>query len=325
MRLRNFFLLAEMPRGRGDPTWAMLDWCYQQTQPFTIKQALEVYVANGGRAKSDDPKGNLGSFTSLFQGFVAKKEKEGMKPKPGKGPYWPPSERRPLVKVSGRGKGYQGEHAGMYRWALDKPLRDPSTARFVNPADDKEEETAGDAMDRLEDEQSGIGAAALVAAMKRWKKMTDINVITADIKAHIPKRLWVDAMQVAWDQFSPAQKDSEELASAEDELDPAHAPHTGHEFDDEDEGEFSSSPEPEPFDPEEPDEEEPPPPPVKKPAVPAPAPKAAVPEPEDDEEEDDIEEPTKQQAGAANFLKPSTPAPSPAKPKSPLSKWMKRR
>lgn len=323
MRLRNFFL-TEMPRGRGDPTWAMLDWAAQQTRPFTIKQALQVYIANGGRAKSDDPEGNLGSFTSLFQGFVAKQHKAGMKPKPGKAPYWPPSERRPLIKASGGNRGKQGEGAGLFSWALDKPLRDPSTARFVNPANEPdEEETAGDAMDRLENEVHGIGAQNLVAAMKRWKKMPSIVAAAADIKATIPRRCQMDAMIVAADLLHDQGKASDQdVEDAEQEISQsAQAPTPA---DDDDTGEFSD----EPYDDGsgfEDDEEEPAAPP---PTAPKPAAKAPEPEPEEPED-DEVEEPTKQQAGAANFLKPSVPSQqqAPAKPKSqsPVSKFFKKK
>lgn len=338
-RLHKFFGLNEMARGKDPATLAMLDWAAQQTKPFTIRQAYDVYVANGGRSTSASD--NIQSFTTQFQKMVAKQWLDGETPKKGRAPYWPPSDRRPMVNYGQRGqRGGGASNKGYFIWALDKPLRDPGATKLVDPDDDH---NAGAAADRLEKALSRmgkgiapdpkVGRQKAKDAIERWKKLKTINKISADIKATIPKGAQMDAMQIAWDMLS-GDADGDGEQGAEDQVQ-ATAPQDddddsvfGGFADDEDDidfGDMSSEEEPE-------EEPEPAPPAPKaaspaKPAAPPPAPAAPEPEPEDDdidfggfEDDDEVEPSTAQQAGAASALKPEpaavpTPAPAAAPPK----------
>lgn len=305
-RLHSFFL-TEMPRPKSDAILSVLDWAAQQKQPFTVKDLYKVYVTNGGRA--DSVSDNIQSFSTQIMKYVAKpwkddQEKYGLSPK------------RPLTFAKRGSRGAGNPH--LLQWGLDKPLRDPGLAKFVNPSD--EEEGAGEAMDRLE---AMMGPEKLKAAMARWQKLPNLNAVVADIKGTVPRKGQMDALHVASDfMMDQGKADPGDVDAAEDDVAPA--PQAGPD-DDEDYGEFSDAPM---FDPDEfgDDEEESPatapkPSPRKPPTKPAPEPEPMELEPD----EDDVEEPTAQQAGAANFIKPSAP-PAPAAPakKSSVGALMKK-
>jgi hypothetical protein len=309
MRLRNFFL-TEMPRPRGDAMWAVLDWAAQQKGTFTIKDLYRVYLQNGGRAESMGD--NISSFSTGVMKYVAQPGKVKIDRKTGQSKHpeghYDLSQKRPILQIHGGSQG--GGNAKIMKWGLDKPLRDPHAARFVEP----EDEGAGEAMDRLE---VLLGGDKLKQAMARWQKLPNLNAVVADIKASVPKRAQMDALHVASDILMDQGKaDEDDVETAADEVPPA-----PQDDDEEDYGEFTDAPEP--FNPDDyPDEEEP---------APAPQKQQAEPEPEEEPEpepEDDVEEPTTHQAGAANFIKSQTPPPSPVMPtvrKSPVSKFFKKK
>jgi hypothetical protein len=345
-RLHEYFM-SEMPRGKGDPILATLDWAAQQKGTFTIRDLYKVYVANGGRANSEGD--NIQSFSTQINKYIAKPWKDDQV-------KYAISDKRPMVAVKQGSRGGGGRNPTILKWGLDRPLRDPSAARFVEPEDDN---TSGDAMDRLEKVLSHMGKGLppdpkqgrqrLQAAIERWKKMKNLNQVVADIRGTIPKAGQMDALHVASEFLMDRGAASEDdVDDAEDQVAPASQAVSTHD-DDDDVGEFSDEPEDldaipdDEYD--EVEDEEPPPPPAKKPAAPptfskpatppptpgssgvtvrkkAEPPPAPAPEPEDDDE-DDVEEPTKQQAGAANFIKPQATTPAAPK-KSPLSKFFKR-
>lgn len=336
-----------MARPKGDAIKAVIYWASQQKQPFTIRQAYQVYTSNGGRENSEGD--NLGSFTTQFQKYVAKDWKEGQTPKKGGAPYWPPSDRRPLMNAKRGGRGAADAHT--FQWALNKPMSDPSTAKFINPDDDN---NTGAAMDKLEKVMSRmgkglppdekVGRQRLQAAIERWKKMKNLSQVVADIKATVPAKGQMDALHIASEfLMDKGAVDQDDVEDAEQEVEPE-AP----EQDDDDVGDFSDDPDGDDdlgmdFDDLTGDEPEAP-----APAAPsAPTPVPATPEPEDDDdlgmdftdlgdEEDDVEPTTKSQAGAQSFLKPTPPtapkaapqrpaAPTPPPKKSRLSPFFKKK
>jgi hypothetical protein len=364
-RLYEYFMF-EMPRRKGDPILATLDWAAQQRGTFTINDLYNVYVANGGRANSMGD--NKQSFSTQINRYIAKPWKEDQD-------KYGVSEKRPLLAVRRGARGGGGRNPTILQWGLDRPLRDPSAAHFVEPDDDS---STGDAMDRLEKVLSRMGKGLpddpkqgrqrLKAAIERWKKMKTLNQVVADIRGTIPKAGQMDALHIASEfLIDRGAADEDDVEDAEDQVAPAPPAVSSHD-DDDDVGEFSDEPEDldtipdeeydeeeseatsdDEYDEEEPeatsddeyDEEEPPSPPVKrtiappsfsKPVTPSAGPGVTVrkkeeppaatarPEPEDDDEED-IEEPTKRQAGAANFIRPQA---TPAAPKSPLTKFFRR-
>lgn len=291
MRLRSFFL-TEMPRPRGDAMWAVLDWAAQQKGTFTIRDLYNVYVRNGGRA--DSLGDNIQSFTTGIMKYVAQPGKYKINKRTGQPKDYSLSQKRPIMQVQRGARGAGG--AALMKWGLDKPLRDPTAAKFV----DVEDPSAGDAMDNLE---AMIGPEKLKAAMARWKKMGHTDKAVADIKGTIPKKGWMDAMHILMDLGGGAESDEE----AEDELDSTPAAASPQQDDDEEDyGEIGDEiPE---FDPDEfEDDEESPV--FAAPAKSAPPPPAAK-EPEPEPEEPEPTPQTQQQAGAANFIKPSAATPA---------------
>ena len=333
------FFIPEMARGKGDAILATLDWAAQQNGTFTIKDLYRVYVSNGGRANSESD--NIQSFSTQINKYIAKPWKDDQT-------KYGVSEKRPILAVKQGSRGGGGRNPTILRWGLDRPLRDPGAAKFVEPEDDN---TSGDAMDRLEKTLSYMGKGLpadpkrgrqrLQAAIERWKKMKSLNQVVADIRGTIPKAGQMDALHIASEFLMDRGAASEDdVDDAEDQVAPSPQSTSTHD-DDDDVGEFSDAPD---FD-EIPDDEfdeievdEPPPPPAKKPPAPPSFSKPTggagpgvsvrkkgepAPEPEDDGDEDDVEAPTKQQAGAANFVKSDEPKPA-APRKSPVSKFFKR-
>jgi hypothetical protein len=334
-RLKEFFVLSEMPRVKEEPIKAMLDWAAAQKGTFTARQLYNVYVANGGRSASLGD--NYPSFRTQLMKMVARFWKD-----PPKNQV---SQDRPIVAVKRGSKGGGGANPDVLKWGLPGPLR-TGDASFVNPDDD---ENTGAAMDRLEKVLSRmgkglppdqkVGRQKLQAAIERWKKMRNLNQVVVDIKGTIPKVGQMDALHIASEfLMDKGAVDQDDVEDAEDQVAPTPSgpePSAGDE--EEDDFDFSDEPHVSPDEweslPNEPDEEEPeeiepdeeptpPPPPPKPPggvevrkkpgATPPP-----TPEPEDDE--DEVEPATKQQAGASTFLKPFKPA-----KKSPVSKWFKK-
>lgn len=343
-RLHKFFGLSEMARTKEEPIKAVLDWAAQQKGTFTISDLYKVYVANGGRANSEGD--NKQSFTTQIMKLTARFWKDGEKAEV--------SEKRPLQAVTRGSRGGGGRDPTVIKWGLGHALREPGDARFVNPDDDN---NSGEAMDRLEKALSYVGKGLppdpkagrqkLQASIERWKKMKSLNQIVADIRGSIPKKGQMDALHIASEfLMDRGQVDQDDVEDAEAAVAPA--PSSQHDDDHDDGGDFSDEPsgghedmpDDEFSDTDVEPEEEPapapvapkaniPPPPAgvfrRQPAKPA-APPTPTPEPDDDDlelDDDDIEEPTKQQAGAANFIKPpAAPPAAPAPPKkSPVSKF----
>lgn len=271
--------MGEMARPKGEAIKAVFDWAAQQPGNFTIRDLYKVYTANGGRA--DTAGENLQSFTTQIMKYIARPWKDGEKAEV--------SEKRPMLAVKQGSRGAGNPH--IVKWALGKPLRDPTTAKFVNPGEGDDEQTSGDAMDRLEEL---IGADKLKAAMTRWKKMPDLNRVVADIRGTIPKKGQMDALHIASEfLMDRGAADEDEIEDAEAEVAPAPQAEPDEE---EDLGDFSDEPD------EEPDEYE-------NDEEPAPAPTfqrtptaKAKPEPEEpDEPEED--EPEEEPAGAPGAIK----------------------
>lgn len=188
-------LVREMARTRGEAVWAVLDWASQQTGDFTINDMYKVFVANGGGS-------TIQQFHTIIGHLTAKPWKDDQE-KYALGP------NRPLriVKRGARGKG----GAGTYEWGLDGPLRAPQQPKEPLAP---EGSPLGDILDRLEDK---LGRDQLKAAMARWKRMTDVHKIAADIRATIPARYQIDAMQVGTEHLvSSGQADEEEVEDAEE-------------------------------------------------------------------------------------------------------------
>lgn len=209
-RLVNLYNITEMARTRDEPTWRMLDWCAQQTKPFTIKDMERAYNAAGGRSTG-------GSFATLANHFVAKYDPNATKEKHRADKY-KLSSSRPIVYAK---RGFVGKGgAATYEWGLDGPLR-PISADSDDRSwshSDEDDTPINKILDTLE---TKLGANVVKAALKRWRTMHDVNRIAIDIKATIPKPLQMDALHVATEHLvDSGEADEDDVKAAEDEVTP---------------------------------------------------------------------------------------------------------
>jgi hypothetical protein len=172
-RLSNLYRIKEMARthgavaGGGPAIHGMLDWASQQEGEFTIKDMLQAYIDAGGQSIS------VPGFTIMAKKYTAL---------PGEAP----SPQKPIVmtKQGSRGRG----NPGMYAWGLDGPLRAAPEKKPVSKDPLFQTKT------NLEDK---IGVKAYRDALARWKRLGDLNKISADIKGTIPARYQMDALHIA--------------------------------------------------------------------------------------------------------------------------------
>lgn len=217
---RLYYSLDEMARKREEPMWAVLDWAYQQENPFTMKQLFQVFKANGGGA--DSASENEGSFTTNMQRLISKDKTKV--DKRGNEIDYSVSEKRPIKRIStDHGRGKTGQYAAKFIWALDRPLRPPG--QVSEPEDD----SVGDATDRLEKVMGSTGKAGLYdiklgreklrAAIERWKKMKTFQQLHADVVSTLPKKAQVDALRVGAEYLPISQQpDEEEMDDAVDAM-----------------------------------------------------------------------------------------------------------
>lgn len=206
MPLLELYVVSEMARTRGDPSWKVLDWAAKQDGDFTVSDAYRVYTAAGGQSGPTQ-------FATIFNKWVAKYDPSSPKERYRSEASYGLSQERPIVitRQGRRGKG--GE--ATYQWGLDGPLREPPPER---PEDRPEEpDEVGDAIDRLE---GAVGPVTLKQSMARWRKLSDLPSILRDVWSNFSARERADAVLVASAHLIQQGKaDEEEVQAAEDQAD----------------------------------------------------------------------------------------------------------